>query len=643
MAAATADDELLSDALSRVVGAFVSIPSGVVVSSEKEALSALESAVALFGALWRLGKLGEAAPKLAATAEKIAGDLPSFFASGNDDDDDNDEAKSKTVFAFHEATAAAYLASGEPKKAETSLEALLALRRRNTKKKGTAKTSPVLSLVAVADALASRLSAAARKEAAAPSSSSEYSRLLEEAAEGCLEFAREAAAGGGGEGEGEGEGDEGKKVKTTAAAAGALVAAFDLAVDAETAGHAGSPKALGLWREAAAALASLPSSSSATGDAAVAAAAAAAAAASEARAFLRWRDAFDGTRFISSNDSSSPPEKQPPPGPLDAATRASLREGLRARWSRVTAAAAASSSSSKSLARSSSSSSSSAPSSSSSLSALPPAAVLSALARLALSERDADDARRASRAALKSAKAAGLPAGSEAALSARLAAARAAALSSSAASLPFSASSSSLASAIDPEELRAIRAAAPEEALSRPFSAAREAAVLLLVASSSGNDGGDGDSLASLAGSVVGRPEHWLLAAVGRLRLLAGSSAEAAEAFREAAEEASSGLGAATDAEAAEHWLELGKALSSSSTSTSTSSTSSSSSSPQPPPPTCRRSSSLAQGRRRPGPGAGPCLRRARGLLPGRARGRGSGPGLLPPQPRPRPVGRKGR
>jgi len=128
-----------------------------------------------------------------------------------------------------------------------------------------------LSFAAVADALASRLSAAARKEAAAvrssssSSSSSDFSKILEEAAESCLELAREADAAGRG---GEGEGDNSQK--TTAVAA--LVTAFDLAVDAEAAAGyaAGLPKALELWREAAAALSS--SASSVSGDGAAAAA-----------------------------------------------------------------------------------------------------------------------------------------------------------------------------------------------------------------------------------------------------------------------------------------------------------------------------------------------------------------------------------
>ena len=473
----------------------------------------------------RLGKEEEAASaaapsKLAAVAEKISGDLPGFF-NASDESQDEEEAKTKAVFAFHEATVAAWLASGAPKEAELSLDALLALRKKKKKKP---KTSLLLSSAAVADALASRLSSSARKEAAAAASSSyDYSRLLEAAAESCLEFAREV---GGGEG---GEQEEGKK--TTAA--GALVAAFDLALDAEAAseGEGESSKATALWREAAAALSSPSSSLDA---------AAATAAASEASAFTRWREAFEGT-----SSSSSSPQQQP--GPLDAATRASLREGLRARWSRV--AAATSSSSSKSLTRSSSSSSSSS-SPSSPLSALPPASVLIALAKLSLSEREADDARRASRAALKSAKARGLPAASEAFLSARVAAARAAALSSSSSS-----------SVLDREELSSIRDAAPQDAYSRPFSAAREAAVLLLV--SSNDDAKDDGDLRSLAGSLVeGRPEHWLLAALGTLHLRSGRSEEAAASFKEAAEEAARGRGASTDSEAAEHWLALGRALS---------------------------------------------------------------------------------
>jgi hypothetical protein len=423
VAAATADDGLLAEALTRVVDGFVASSSSV--SSDKEAISALESVVSLSGTLMRLGKEEEAASaaapsKLAAVAEKISGDLPGFF-NASDESQDEEEAKTKAVFAFHEATVAAWLASGAPKEAELSLDALLALRKKKKKKP---KTSLLLSSAAVADALASRLSSSARKEAAAAASSSyDYSRLLEAAAESCLEFAREV---GGGEG---GEQEEGKK--TTAA--GALVAAFDLALDAEAAseGEGESSKATALWREAAAALSSPSSSLDA---------AAATAAASEASAFTRWREAFEGT-----SSSSSSPQQQP--GPLDAATRASLREGLRARWSRV--AAATSSSSSKSLTRSSSSSSSSS-SPSSPLSALPPASVLIALAKLSLSEREADDARRASRAALKSAKARGLPAASEAFLSARVAAARAAALSSSSSS-----------SVLDREELSSIRDAAP--------------------------------------------------------------------------------------------------------------------------------------------------------------------------------------
>ena len=65
VAAALSDDALLAGALTRVVDAFVSSGSSSV-SSEKEAVSALESAVALSGALRRLEKHGELAPKLAA-------------------------------------------------------------------------------------------------------------------------------------------------------------------------------------------------------------------------------------------------------------------------------------------------------------------------------------------------------------------------------------------------------------------------------------------------------------------------------------------------------------------------------------------------------------------------------------------------
>lgn len=551
MAAATGDDEALASALARVVDTLVSAPNSI--GSDKVATAALENAVSLSSALNRLGRLDEAPRKLAAVAEKIASDLPSFFSAVDGDDCDDDEARSKTVFSFYEATAASWLASKEPKRADSSLEALLDLRRRKTKKPRARAPPPLLSSAAVADALASRLSAAARKESAASSSSLDCSRLLEEAAEGCLEFAREAR----------GEQEEEGKGRTTAG--GALVAALDLALDAEAAGDSKSSKASALWRDAAAALSCYSSSSSSS-----LAAADAVAAASEARAFLQWRDAFDGTR----SDSQS--QQQAKLGPLDAPTRASLREGLRARWSRVTAAAA-SSSSSKSLTRSSSL----CPSSSSSL-ALPPASVLVAAARLALSEADGDDARRASRAALKSAKARNLPSWSEVALSARVAAARAAAFSPSSTS-SFSSPPSSL---IDLEELAAIRDEAPKGALSRPFSAAREAAVLLLLPASDADAPSSCSSssssglaeLRSLAESVE-KPEHWLLAAIGRLQLLSGSFDEAAGSFKEAAEEASSGRGASTDSEAAEYWLELGRALASAAAAAASAAASSSTSS----------------------------------------------------------------